>query len=90
LRIGGDEEVGRRLWSSKAHYPSRYDRKLRGLKSYNGNGILPNPINYSTIFGKDMPQSCGWYLLADKNGFAPTSHQCLLWPRHSGHTTVTK
>ena len=65
-------------------------KKLRGLKSYNGNGILPNPINYSTIFGKDMPQSCGWYLLADKNGFAPTSANAFCGRDIPGTTTVTK
>jgi branched-chain amino acid transport system substrate-binding protein len=65
-------------------------KELRGLKSYNGNGILPNPINYSTIFGKDMPQSCGWYLLADKNGFAPTSPNAFCGRDIPGTTTVTK
>ncbi len=29
---------------------------LRNLKSYNGNGLLPETINYSTDFGHDLPQ----------------------------------
>ncbi len=52
-------------------------KDLRNLKSYNGNGLLPNPINYSTIFGHDLPKECGWYMLASKNGFiAPSSLTC--------------
>ena len=48
---------------------------LRNLKSYNGNGILPQNINYSTNFGKDLAKSCGWYMIAEKNGFVPASSQ---------------
>ena len=29
---------------------------LRNLKSYNGNGLLAGTINYSTIFGHDLPK----------------------------------
>ena len=46
---------------------------LRGLKSYNGNGLLPETINYSTIFGHDLPVLCGWYMVAKTNGFVPAS-----------------
>jgi branched-chain amino acid transport system substrate-binding protein len=46
---------------------------LRGLKSYNGNGLLPQTINYSTIFGHDLPQACEWYMVAKSNGFVPLS-----------------
>jgi hypothetical protein len=46
---------------------------LRGLKSYNGNGLLAESINYSTIFGHDLPKLCGWYMIAEKNGFVPSS-----------------
>ena len=48
-------------------------KDLRGLKSYNANGLLPNPINYSTIFGHDLPQTCAWVMKAEKNGFAAIS-----------------
>jgi branched-chain amino acid transport system substrate-binding protein len=48
---------------------------LRNLKSYSANGILPENLNYSTDFGKDLPKSCGWYMIAEKNGFVPTSSQ---------------
>jgi branched-chain amino acid transport system substrate-binding protein len=50
-------------------------KALRHLKGYSGNGILAQPINYSTIFGHDLPKGCGWYLVARKNGFVPVSTQ---------------
>ena len=43
---------------------------LHGVTSYNGNGLLPNPINYKTTFGHDLPKSCEWVLQARKTGFA--------------------
>ena len=46
---------------------------LRGLKSYNGNGLLPHPINYATIFGHDLAQTCFWVLKAEKTGFTTVS-----------------
>src|SRR5580698_9069142 len=46
---------------------------LRSLKSYNGNGLLPQTINYTNDFGKDLAKSCGWYMIAEKNGFVPAS-----------------
>jgi branched-chain amino acid transport system substrate-binding protein len=48
---------------------------LRNLKSYNANGILAQNLNFSTDFGKDLPKSCGWYMIAEKNGFVPASSQ---------------
>ncbi len=46
---------------------------LRNVKSYNGNGILAQSINYSTIFGHDLPQACEWFLQAKAHGFVPVS-----------------
>ncbi len=43
-------------------------RDLRSIKSYNGNGILPFNIDYSTIFGHDT-QDCVWVFRAEKAGF---------------------
>ena len=48
---------------------------LRGLKSYTANGLLPEPIDYSTIFGHDLPRQCSWVMQAEKNGFEPVSSQ---------------
>jgi branched-chain amino acid transport system substrate-binding protein len=54
--------------------PTRQEviKDLRGLKSYNANGLLPDTINYSTIFGHDSP-NCTWVMKAEPNGFAPIS-----------------
>jgi hypothetical protein len=48
-------------------------KDLRGIKAYNANGILPDTINFSTIFGHNLPKSCGWYMQAQKNGFKATT-----------------
>ncbi len=50
-------------------------KALRGITSYNANGLEANPINYTTIFGHDLPKSCGWILQAKANGFVPVSSQ---------------
>ena len=44
-------------------------KQLRSIKNYSANGLLPNPINYSTIFGHDPAKQCVWILRATKNGF---------------------
>ena len=50
-------------------------KDLRGLKSYNANGLIPTSINYSTIFGHDPVKTCGWFMQAQKTGFVPVSSQ---------------
>src|SRR6516164_284895 len=50
-------------------------RALRSIKSYDANGLLPNPVNYATIFGRDLPKTCVWVLRAQKSGFVPVSSQ---------------
>jgi branched-chain amino acid transport system substrate-binding protein len=47
--------------------------KLRALKSYNANGLLPNPLNYTNNFGHDPAQTCAWVMKAGPNGFTPMS-----------------
>jgi ABC-type branched-subunit amino acid transport system substrate-binding protein len=64
-------------------------KDLRNIKSYNGNGLLPESINYSTIFGHDLPQSCGWYLRAEKTGFVPSSSQPVCGHDIPGTSTAT-
>ena len=44
---------------------------LRNLKSYDGGGILPESIDYSTIFGHDLQPQCLWRVQAEKTGFVP-------------------
>ncbi len=48
-------------------------KDLRGVKSYNVNGLLPNPIDYATIFGHDEPKQCTWVMQAEKTGFVAVS-----------------
>lgn len=62
---------------------------LRGIKSYNGNGLLPQTINYSTIFGHDLPQACEWYMIAEKNGFVPASSSTYCGKDVPGTTTAS-
>jgi branched-chain amino acid transport system substrate-binding protein len=62
---------------------------LRNIKSYNGNGLLPENINYSNDFGKDLAKSCGWYMIAEKNGFVPSSSQPWCGTDIPGTTTAS-
>ncbi|MGO9856471.1 MAG: ABC transporter substrate-binding protein [Acidimicrobiales bacterium] len=48
---------------------------LRNLKSYDGNGLLSQSINYSTVFGHDPAKTCVWYMQAQQKGFVPVSSQ---------------
>jgi branched-chain amino acid transport system substrate-binding protein len=64
-------------------------KSLRGIKSYNANGLLAVPINYSTIFGHDPAKSCTWYLQARTKGFVPVSTQPICGTDLPGTTTVT-
>jgi branched-chain amino acid transport system substrate-binding protein len=50
-------------------------KALRSIKSYNGNGLLPENINFTNDFGKDLPKSCGWYMKAEKTSFVAVSSQ---------------
>jgi hypothetical protein len=62
---------------------------LRSIKSYNGNGLLAQTINYSTIFGHDLPKACGWYMIAEKNGFSPASTSPVCGTDIPGTTTAS-
>ncbi len=46
-------------------------KAIRGIKNYNGNGLLANSIDFSTVFGHDLT-TCVWTLRAEKSGFVPT------------------
>ncbi len=63
-------------------------KDLRSIKAYNGNGLLPITINYSTIFGHDLP-SCGWILRAQKSGFVPISSHPFCGHDVPGTTTIS-
>jgi ABC-type branched-subunit amino acid transport system substrate-binding protein len=83
LMIDGLKAAG-----SHATSPAAVVKALRGIKSYNAGGLLPNPINYSTIFGHDLPHSCGWFLKAEAKGFVPSSSQPVCGTDLPGTTTV--
>ena len=70
--------------------PSRASvvKALRSIKSYNGNGLLPITINYSTVFGHDLPQ-CAWVLRAAKSGFVPISSKPFCGTDYAGTSTRT-
>lgn len=50
-------------------------KALRGIKSYNGGGLLPININYSTVFGHLPPTVCSWFLQAAPQGFIAATQQ---------------
>ncbi len=63
-------------------------KDLRGITDYTANGLLPKPIDYSTIFGHDPAQQCVWVLQAQKDGFVPTSSQPTCGTDIPGTSTV--
>jgi branched-chain amino acid transport system substrate-binding protein len=64
-------------------------KALHGITNYNGNGLLPVSINYTTIFGHDLPQACEWVLQAQKSGFALTSKTPICGKDIPGTTEIT-
>jgi Periplasmic binding protein len=63
-------------------------KDLRSIKSYNGNGLLPITINYSTIFGHD-PANCAWVVKAAKTGFTPISSKPFCGHDIAGTSTLS-
>ncbi len=63
-------------------------KDLRSIKAYNGNGLLPITVNYSTIFGHD-PANCAWIMKATKTGFVPVSSQPFCGHDVAGTTTLS-
>jgi len=64
-------------------------KALRGITNYNANGLLPYTLNYTNDFGKDPAKSCGWYMIAQKNGFVPSSSQPWCGTDIPGTSTAT-
>jgi len=59
------------------------------LKSYNDNGMLPQTINYSTIFGHNLPKQCTWMVQAEKSGFKMVSNQPFCGTDIAGTSTAS-
>jgi branched-chain amino acid transport system substrate-binding protein len=87
--VGADLMIKGLQLAGKNPTPASVIKALRGIKSYNANGLLPESINYSTIFGHDLPKSCGWYMKAEKNGFVAASSQPVCGTDIPGTTTVS-
>jgi hypothetical protein len=64
-------------------------KALRNVKAYNAGGLMPNSINFSTIFGKDPAKTCEYYLQAKSKGYVPVSSQPTCGSDIPGTTTVT-
>ena len=64
-------------------------KDLRNLKSYDANGLLPKPINYSTIFGHDQSPTCAWVMKAGKTGFTAISSQPVCGTDIAGTSTAS-
>jgi Periplasmic binding protein len=73
--VGADSMIKGMQLAGKNPTSSGVITALRSVKSYDANGLLANPINFSTIFGHDPAKSCGWYLQAQSKGFVPVSSQ---------------
>jgi ABC-type branched-subunit amino acid transport system substrate-binding protein len=83
LMIEGIEKAG----ANPTH--ASVNRALRSITNWNGGGLLPETINFTNDFGKDLPKSCGWYMIAEKNGFVPSSSQPYCGTDLPGTTTVS-
>jgi branched-chain amino acid transport system substrate-binding protein len=83
LMIKGIQAAGKNPTSASV------DHALRSIKAYNGNGLLPETINYTNNFGKDLPKSCGWYMVAEKKGFVPVQSKPYCGTDLPGTTTVS-
>jgi branched-chain amino acid transport system substrate-binding protein len=49
-------------------------KSLRSIKAWNGNGLLPFTVNFSTGFGHNPPAQCVWLTRAGNNGFVPVGN----------------
>ena len=67
LMLKGVTSAGRNPTSAEVIH------SLRGIKSYDGGGLLGQSNDYATNFGHDPAQTCLWYLQAAKTGFVPVS-----------------
>lgn len=84
LMIKGLELAGRN--------PSRSSiiSHLRQLKAYNGEGLIPETFDYSTIFGHGAPVFCDYATIAEAKGFVMASNKpfcgsSIPGTGHSGH-----
>jgi branched-chain amino acid transport system substrate-binding protein len=64
-------------------------KALRSTTAYNGGGILPLTLNYSTNFGYNVKQSCGWLMKVQTKAFVAVSQQPGCYPFIPGSSGKT-
>jgi branched-chain amino acid transport system substrate-binding protein len=87
--VGADLMIKGMQLAGKNPTSATVTTSLRGIKSYNANGLLANPIDYSTVFGHDPAKVCGWYLQAQSKGYVPVSSQPVCGTDIPGTSTAT-
>jgi ABC-type branched-subunit amino acid transport system substrate-binding protein len=87
--VGADLMIQGLQAAGKNPTPAAVIKDLRRVKSYNGNGLLPVPLNYSTNFGHDTSPACGWFLRAGKTGFSLVSNKPFCGTDIPGTSTAT-
>jgi hypothetical protein len=63
-------------------------KALRSITAYNGGGILPVTLDYSTNFGYNTKQECVWNEIAGKTGFTAASATPDCAPYVAGSTAL--
>jgi branched-chain amino acid transport system substrate-binding protein len=87
--VGADLMIKGIQLAGKNPTQSKVIHALRNVKSYDANGLLSQSINYSTIFGHDLPRACTWYLQAQSKGFVPVGSQPVCGTDIPGTATAT-
>jgi branched-chain amino acid transport system substrate-binding protein len=69
--VGADLMIKGLLLAGKGATSAAVIKDLRGVTSYNADGLLPRAIDYATVFGKNGGDAlCDWYMKAETNDFA--------------------
>ena len=71
--IGADFMIKGITMAGKNPTQAQVIKAMRSVTAYDGAGLFANPINYSTVFGHDLPKTCQWVLVAEARGFVPLS-----------------
>ena len=83
LMIKGLELAGPNPTSGRDHLGAPRAQELQRQRV-----ASPYSFDYATNFGHDPAKSCGWYMVAQKNGFVPSSSQPWCGTDLPGTTTV--
>ncbi|HUO48495.1 MAG TPA: ABC transporter substrate-binding protein, partial [Acidimicrobiales bacterium] len=65
------------------------NKNIRSITAYNANGLLPQTINFTTIFGHDLPKQCAWMMQAKGSGFTAVSAQPFCGTDLAGTSTAS-